>query len=221
MGTRAPRKPWSWGLGTATPASGAGSDLGPTRLLAAATGWRYAHNLGPCRPSARQLASKVLHTHASDPDTWNSLFVAEASGAAALVGHWIGHQPAGGGAGATTTCGWRRMRLTLPEVASVWTSSRPASWTNQTGVATPLWSRLKLVMLRYLPLNTGGSTAVCWWRSGCSRNASSLIVPASVSFSGLRARLAPAGRRWWRRRSRRIWDLFTGCPRRGSRPRRR
>src|SRR5512132_2466217 len=112
--------------------------------------------------------------------------------------------------GATSTWGLRRMRLTLPEVASVWTSSRPSSWTNQTGVATPLRSRLKLVMLRYLPPNTGGGTVVCWWRSGWSRNAISLIVPASVFFSGLRARLAPTGWRWWRRRSHRIRDLLPG-----------
>src|SRR5215211_337436 len=87
--------------------------------------------------------------------------------------------------GATSTWGLRRMRLTLPEVASVWISSRPASWTNQTGVSMAAWC----------------------WRSGWSRNAISLIVPSSMVFLGLRARLAPGGRRWWRRRSRCFRDL--------------
>jgi hypothetical protein len=45
----------------------------------------------------------------------------------------------------------RRIRLTLYESASVSTSRRPSSPANQTGVATPLPSRLKLVRLRYLP----------------------------------------------------------------------
>jgi hypothetical protein len=44
------------------------------------------------------------------------------------------------------------MRRTLYELASVSTSRRPPSCTNQTGVAFPVPSRRKLVMLRYLPV---------------------------------------------------------------------
>src|SRR5689334_23901916 len=45
----------------------------------------------------------------------------------------------------------RRIRLTLYESASVSATRRPLSHANQTGVATPVPSGLKLVRLRYLP----------------------------------------------------------------------
>src|ERR1035438_4293056 len=45
------------------------------------------------------------------------------------------------------------MRLTLPEATPVWTSSLSSFCTNHTGVATPVPSRLYVVMLRYLPRN--------------------------------------------------------------------
>src|SRR6516162_4175811 len=58
---------------------------------------------------------------------------------------------------ATVTEAFRRIRRALYESASVTTRTLPASATNQTGVATPVPSRLKVVRLRYLPLNCGGA----------------------------------------------------------------
>src|SRR5215831_7712780 len=58
---------------------------------------------------------------------------------------------------ATVTAGLRWIRRTLCESASVTTRILPASATNQTGVAMPVPSRLKVVRLRYLPLNCGGA----------------------------------------------------------------
>jgi hypothetical protein len=49
--------------------------------------------------------------------------------------------------GAMQTCGSCRMRLTFPESASVNTSNEPFSPTHQTGVATAVPSRLKVVTL--------------------------------------------------------------------------
>src|SRR5215813_4924557 len=79
---------------------------------------------------------------------------------------------------ATVTAGLRCIRRTLCESASVITRILPASAANQTGVATPVPSRLKVVRLRYLPLNCGGAgradcarlalrwdAGMCCWRS--------------------------------------------------------
>src|SRR5512132_4541637 len=85
--------------------------------------------------------------------------------------------------GAIVTRGSRRMRRTLWELASVSTSSRPSASTNQTGVATPVPSRRKLVRLRYLPGNAG--VAVPGWPCGVGRLwtvsgivITSMLVPA-------------------------------------------
>src|SRR5512132_2254757 len=92
--------------------------------------------------------------------------------------------------GAMVTRGSRRMRRTLWELASVSTSGRPSASTNQTGVATPVPSRRKLVRLRYLPGNAG--VAVPGWPCGVGRlRTVSGIVITSMLVPAM-SRLGPA-----------------------------
>jgi hypothetical protein len=60
---------------------------------------------------------------------------------------------------ATRTCGLRRTRRISAEPRSVKANSRLSSDTNHTGVATPVPSRLKLVILSYRPAKTASKSA--------------------------------------------------------------
>src|SRR6266567_2696972 len=64
----------------------------------------------------------------------------------------------------------------------------PSSMTNQTGVATPVPSRLKLSMLRYFPVS-GGAVGVRWLSgdavaSGCSDDMSLAVIVSSPAECG-------------------------------------
>src|SRR5262245_13160581 len=97
---------------------------------------------------------------------------------------------------ATVTEGLWQIRRTLYDSAPVTTRILPASVANQTGVATAVPSRLKVVRLRYLPVNCGGAGRG-WPRpagSAVGRRDGRLALMAASCLSAARGRCRGGGR---------------------------